>query len=375
MSFLKCQDRDVELDLTGEKLSMLIVGGSRTGKTYFMSLCGNALIRGGEAVHLIDLGDKWSAEDRGRLGMSATASKTRITTVYFPSKESLLDSARYIANAIGFSSAEIIGMLKRSFKELLKSYSTGFSIVKLVEMLEVQKEENPMAGKIYERLDLVTDLPNFEFLIDSEQAVKMADSNRIWDLSCCEGCYTAVVCQLIIFALYESKRQRFHRNMANDKKLFVLVDEFQNMDYSQKSVMGKCLTEGQKYKVYMVLATQFLLGKFSEPVISQFKQGGFQMYFRLTEEEAHVVSRQLAYNVEEQRRIKKVLCTLSQGHFLLKGLHSIGANESTTEQLRVVEVKQEVKKKEKKRIIVVNPAGKPTRFLNQSHERIMRDRR
>lgn len=95
----------------------------------------------------------------------------------------------------------------------------------------------------------------------------------------------------------------------------------------------------------------------------------------MTEEEAHVVSRQLAYNVEEQRRIKKVLCTLSQGHFLLKGLHSIGANESTTEQLRVVEVKQEVKKKEKKRIIVVNPAGKPTRFLNQSHERIMRDRR
>lgn len=375
MNFLKCQDRDVELDLTGEKLSMLIVGGSRTGKTYFMSLCGNALIRGGEAVHLIDLGDKWSAEDRSRLGMSAMASKARITTVYFPSEESLLASARYIANAIGFSSAEIIRMLKRSFKELLKSYPTGFSIVKLVEMLEVQKEENPVAGKIYERLNLVTDLPDFELLIDSEQAVKMADSNRIWDLSCCEGYYAAVVCQLIIFALYESKRQRFHRNMADGKKLFVLVDEFQNMDCSQKSVLGKCLTEGQKYKVYMVLATQFLLGKFSEPVISQFKQGGFQMYFRLTEEEAHVVSRQLAYNVEEQRRIKNVLCTLSQGHFLLKGLHSIGANESTTEQLRVVEVKQEVKKKEKKRIIVVNPAEKPTRFLNQSHERIMRDRR
>lgn len=374
MSFLKCQDRDVELDLTGEKLSMLIVGGSRTGKTYFMSLYGNALIRGGEAVHLIDLGDKWSVEDRNRLGMSATVSQTRIITVYFSTKESLLDAARYIANAIGFSSAEIVGMLKRSFKELLKSYPTGFSIAKLVELLEAQMEENPVAGKIYERLDLVADLPEFELLIDSEQADKMADSNRIWDLSCCGGCYAAIVCQLIIFALYESKRQRFHRNMANDKKLFVLVDEFQNMDCSQKSVLGKCLTEGQKYKVYMVLATQFLLGKFSEPVISQFKQGGFQMYFRLTEEESHVVSRQLAYDVEEQRRIKKVLCTLSQGHFLLKGLHSIGANESITEQLRVVEVKQDMKKV-KKRIIVVNSAKKPTRFPNQSHGRITRDRR
>lgn len=345
MKYLVCQERNVKLNLTQEKLSMLIMGGSRMGKTFFMSLHGKALIDAGEAVHLIDLGDKWSNDDKKRIGIPLTESKTGIIKIYFPSKESLQGSARYIANAIGYSSAEIISVLKRALKELLRRYPTGFSIIKLVEFLESQIETNPIAGKVYERLDSETEIPDFELLINSEHAERIAHSNIIWDLSCCEGCYVNILCQLVVFALYETKKQWFRRDAVHNKKLFVMIDEFQNIDCTQKSVLGKCLTEGQKYKIYTVLATQFLQGKFSEAVINQFKQGGFRIYFRMTEEEASVISKQLVYDIEEQKKLKRILCTLPQGHFLLKGSHYIGTNQDATERLRVVEAKQKVQTK------------------------------
>lgn len=340
MRYLVCQEQNVQLDLTQEKLSVLVIGGSRMGKTYFMSLHGKSLIEAGKAVHLIDLGDKWSKDDKKRIGIPITEAKAGTIKVYFPSKESLQGSARYIANAIGYSSTEVIGVIKKALKELLQRYPSGFSGVKLVELLESQMETNPIVGKVYERLDSETEIPDFELLINSEQAEQIANSNIIWDLSCCEGYYVNILCQLVVFALYETKKQWFRRDAVHNKKLFVMIDEFQNIDCTQKSVLGKCLTEGQKYKIYTVLATQFLQGKFSEAVINQFKQGGFQIYFRMTEEEASVISKQLVYDIEEQKKLKRILCTLPQGHFLLKGSHYIGTNQDATERLRVVEVKQ-----------------------------------
>ena len=69
MSFLSCNETDITLDLSQEKQSMLIVGGSRMGKTYFMSQYGNFLMQRGDSVHVIDLGDKWSVEDKARTGI------------------------------------------------------------------------------------------------------------------------------------------------------------------------------------------------------------------------------------------------------------------------------------------------------------------
>lgn len=352
MRYLKCQDKDVKLNLTQEKLSMLIAGGSRMGKTYFMSLYGKSLIYDGEAVHLIDLGDKWSRADKDRIGISSVEPKTETMRLYFPSRESLQGCAGYIANAIGFSSAEIIRVIKKVIKELLKSYPSGFAVSKLVEQLGNQTEE-AVPVKIYERLDSTLELPDIELLVDPKLAEKTADSNIIWDLSHYEGWYINILSQLIVFALYETKRQRFRKGMRN-KRLFILVDEFQNIDCTQKSMLGRCLTEGQKYKIYMVLATQFLQGKFSEAVINQFKQGGFQVYFRMTEEEAGLLSRQLVYDVEEQKELRKILVSLPQGHCLLKGSHYVGTNKNPTERLRIVEVKQKVSTP----IVINNAAGK-----------------
>ena len=62
-------------------------------------------------------------------------------------------------------------------------------------------------------------------------------------------------------------------------RLFLLIDEFQTLDCNRRSIIGLCLTEGQKYGANLILATQFLDGNFSDAVISQFKQGGFSLLF------------------------------------------------------------------------------------------------
>ncbi len=199
----------IDLVLQGnEKLSMLITDISRMGKTYFTVLLGAMLISLGYAVHLIDLGYKWSDRD----------------------KEYLLSEG---------------AVMRRLAKERL----------------------------------------------------------------CNKG-----------------------------KKVFVIIDEFQNLDCDRKSIIGTCLTEGQKYGLALILVTQFLKGNFSEAVVSQFKQGGFRFYFRLTEEEAAKVSRELAGNSRDRECLYNKLVTLPRGQCLMKGPHAIQGSVEATEVCRFVEI-------------------------------------
>ena len=66
---MKCQDVKIHPYSKTEKASMLVVGGSRMGKTYFASLYGQYLIHAGESVHLIDPESNWISDDRERIGI------------------------------------------------------------------------------------------------------------------------------------------------------------------------------------------------------------------------------------------------------------------------------------------------------------------
>ena len=361
---MQCNGTTLELDFSGERLSMLIVGGSRMGKTYFMSLLGELLIRSGEAIHLVDLGDKWSMEDRKRITIPKKLPETDIMRVYFPTKDSLLGSAKYIANALGYRSDEVICVIRMALDRVISRRKGRCFISEFFYELEAKQDVN--AGKVHDKLDNFGGVPKVELLIDARQAEEMAYSSTLWDLSGYEMNYINVLFQLIMVSLLSIQRMKFRRQ-EQTKKVFIIVDEFQNLNCSQQSIVGKCLTEGQKYKMYMILATQFLQGKFSEAVINQFKQGGFQMYFRLTEEEAREIGRQLAYDKEEQREWVKILFTLKQGQFILKGPHRVNRRTDIAEQLRIVDViderpaedKLQVKRQQRKKCTVVTnrPSG------------------
>lgn len=368
---LRCGETKLELDFSGERLSMLIVGGSRMGKTYFMSLLGESLIRSGEAIHLVDLGDKWSVEDRKRIALPEKLQETDIMRIYFPTKDSLLGSAKYIANALGHRSDEVICVIRIALERVISRRKGRCFISEFLYELELEAKQDANAGKVFEKLDNFGCVPKVELLIDARQSEEMAYSSTLWDLSGYETNYINVLFQLIAVSLLSIQRMKFRRQ-EQTKKVFIIIDEFQNLNCSQQSIVGKCLTEGQKYKMYMILATQFLQGKFSEAVINQFKQGGFQMYFRLTEEEAEGIGRQLAYDRASQIEWIKILRTLRQGQFVLKGPHLIKGQVHITERIRIVNVAdkrlqedklQKKKQQRKKQIIVVT---KPYRNMQQS---------
>lgn len=339
MSLLSCNEMDITLDLSQEKQSMLIVGGSRMGKTYFMSQYGNFLMQRGDSVHVIDLGDKWSVEDKARTGIVHAEPRESILHLYFPTKESLLASAKYIANAMGYSSGQIITVLKSTMKELLQERPIGFTMTDLVKLLEAKEGDGVDMKDILVRFDCTMGVEDVLFVVNLEKAKGMAKASIIWDLSQYEEEYNQIICQLIIFALYETQKLQFHEGSIFGK-VFVFVDEFQNIPYNRGSVLGKCLTEGQKCKMFLVLATQFLQGRFSEAVINQFKQGGFQLYFRLTEEEAYSTSKRLTYKLEDQKKLYEILTKLKMGNFFLKGPHYIGNSGKVRECLRVVRVNE-----------------------------------
>lgn len=157
-----------------------------------------------------------------------------------------------------------------------------------------------------------------------------------------------VISDLIGYTLL-CQQKRYFKAGNETKNVFLFIDEFQNLSCNRTSIIGKCLTEGQKYHLNLVLATQFLDSNFSEAVINQFKQGGFRFYFRLTEEEAKSVSRQIAFDNKTREEIYKKLINFLVGTCLMKGPHSIGKSSKIVDNYRFVKVQIDEISKDKKK--------------------------
>lgn len=336
---MECQEKEVRLDFSGEKLSTLIVGGSRMGKTYFASLLGAFLIQK-NVIHLIDLGNKWSNSDKGRINIPTvySYSEKEPIQIYFPSKISLLGSAKYITNALGYRSKALLRVLRSAMEQLLKLERIGFSVAELICVLEEEAKSDSDAKKIFDELDCLNKIPQVELIVDVRKSEEIANTSILWNLSGYEEEYVNILVQLIVSSLLEIQKFEFEKEQLK-RNVFIFIDEFQNLNCTRQSVIGKCLTEGQKYRLYLVLITQYLQGNFSETVVNQLKQGGFQIYFRLTEEEASIVSNRLSYDALSQKKLRNILCTLKRGEFLLKGAHYIGISRNVTESIRIVDVK------------------------------------
>lgn len=337
---LKCEDTDVKLLIDEqERLSMLFTGGSRMGKTYLVSLLGELLIRQGYIVHMIDLGMKWTEKDRRKIkdggGYTRSVALEKVV-LSFPSGKSLMGCSKYMLDALGLHSSYGIVCVRNIFIELIEEQEV-FCLKHVAERLKGRIGEDEHAARCYERFGMVEDMPDVWFQINEEKAIEDAGISMVWDLDGLENSHVQVVTQLILYWLLCSQRSRI-KSKAVKKKIFAIVDEFQNMDCSQRSIIGVCLTEGQKYNMFLMLITQFVQGKFSEAVINQFKQGGFRFYFRLSEEEAADVSRKLAKNTEERKLLYSRLINLPTGCCLMLGRHTLGEGNVIYESPRFVKV-------------------------------------
>ena len=324
------------------KKSMLVVGGSRMGKTYFVSNLAAELIENGYIVHLIDLGEKWNDNDKNRL-LNAGAEKCSVGIdgylLTFRSDDELLGCAEKIVSAFGNHSMKVSRTLKSVFKELLKENAGCFMLGDVVEKLQIEQETDSAKKEwlttLYEYFDGCGEVPDVLFSVDA--GADCYETSMIWELSGLDDSYVQMMTYLLSYQLL-CQRKWFFKERRNDKGIFLVIDEFQNLNLDRKSILGTCLTEGQKYGLSLILITQFLAGNFSEPVINQLKQGGYRFFFRLTEEESMHVSKQIAYDAQTRKVIYKKLTTFPRGHCLMMGSHSVGTRQENSEAIRFVEV-------------------------------------
>lgn len=338
-----CDGKQIYLMIQdNERVSMLFIGLSRMGKTYFASKLGGELIKQGYHVHLIDLGDKWSAKDKRNL-LSAGAVLRRVTKegliLKFNSVREACGCGKIIANSLGFRSAKAVMVMQRAIKSLFILYRKQFTLVDLVKCLENTEgtaENREWQMKLWEHMDSCGELPDIIFQLD--EGSDFSIENVIWDLSGLDDAYAQVVAYLINFCLLCQQKRKF-RVGKTEGKIFIILDEFQVLDCNKRSIIGTCLTEGQKYGIALILITQFLMENFNETVIQQLKQGGFRFYFRLTEKEAAIVSKTLAGNHRESEELYRKLVSLPRGNCLMQGPHYIKNVDEIMEGYRFVEIK------------------------------------
>ena len=227
---------------------------------------------------------------------------------------------------------EVNGALKR-----LLERSQEFSIQEIIQEMEESKEGQAYSQILSDSLDGPNAISEMIHLkIDGPEAENMADTPTIWDFSGIGGGSAMVMAQLVLHALYSVQRSRFQREKMH-KRVYAIIDEFQNLGV-ENTLISKCLTEGQKSNICLILLTQFLQGKFESEAINELKQGGFKIYFRLTEEEAGRVSRQLVQNVNQQQYLKRKLCSLERGECLFIGPHSVEGRKEISEKMRFVKI-------------------------------------
>lgn len=340
---MMCKSKRVDLRIEeGGRRSMLILGCSRMGKTICALGLALYLICQGYLVNLIDFGMRWSPGDIWGL-LAAGVTKRKVgaegIVLIFASASELIGCSRIILNAIGITSHAADSLLREVLSQLCDDLDGSFSygdIAKALVGREAVGDERKWIEVLMARLDSLQGVPRIQFRVDAD--ADFSDTNIIWDLWGLEEVYVQVITCLVLYALYCQQRRKLKDGNCK-KRVFVVLDEFQNLDCNRKSILGSCLVEGQKYGLGLILITQFLQGNFSDAVINQFKQVGFRFYFRLTEDEAWAVSRQLVYDSEQRKRLCEKLARLPRGQCLFVGPHSLDGRQEIAEEPRFVEIK------------------------------------
>ena len=95
-----------------------------------------------------------------------------------------------------------------------------------------------------------------------------------------------------------------------------MLDEFQRMRLRENSPLFRLLTEGRKYGLELILATQ-TASIFNKKEVAILEQVGTRIYFQPSESEINMIKRQFPANI--QNKVKERLSQLPVGHALAVG--------------------------------------------------------
>ena len=103
-----------------------------------------------------------------------------------------------------------------------------------------------------------------------------------------------------------------------ENPIFIVIDEFQNANMSASSPLYKILCEGRKFNINLILATQFIQGKFSSGIETAIDQIGNKIFFRPPDKEIKFIAYELAENTQSSKQWEEQLKALRKGEAIAK---------------------------------------------------------
>ena len=126
-------------------------------------------------------------------------------------------------------------------------------------------------------------------------------------------------------------------------KLFVFVDECQNLASGKNSVLAQMLSEGRKFNISLMLATQLISEGSMSVVQHRMTQCGLMLYFRPAGDKVNATARLIDSNNE--RDWSKCLRQLGVGEFIAVGSFRIdGRPKNGAIKVSAVETKEPLQK-------------------------------
>lgn len=143
-----------------------------------------------------------------------------------------------------------------------------------------------------------------------------------------------IITEFLLWDMYNYTEREGNKNSP----VPVLLDEMQNLNHKESSPTTKILKEGRKFGWSSWLATQSISSiKNSNGDISALFNAAQQIHFAPPEDQIPFISKNIATNNEERRRVEQNLSNLNKGQCIVNGYSKInGELKKVVETIDVV---------------------------------------
>ena len=305
---------------------ILLTGISGSGKTHRLYWLEDCLLEQGARVLVLDLGKTHQEDNQLR------QKETMRVSVYKQGIPfSVIDLAKWQGQLCGNEKAAVaaltellnaigrLGMKKRAALRKAAQYALGLES-RYENDLEVIKEglriqDNPVAEEILEDFWPLWEQGDFH-----RSSMTLAAGNLlILDFSDYDRKTQKILMEMTLTASWSWFRIS---NLGVPRQpLFVIIDEFQNLNLSTESTMAQILREGRKFQLNLILATQTLTG-FDKEKLALLQQAGTTLFFKPAARESRTLAR-IIYG-ENCQKGEESLKKLRRGECIVKGWLDIG---------------------------------------------------
>lgn len=315
----------------------LVIGGrSGQGKTYFIQSLLVNLAKSGQSAVVIDYSSSYTKKQLDPIFIEQMGERLQERIVYhegFPLNPFLLKH-KEVAGIVGIEKpseaarriVDVFSSVYRSFgpqqksalyeavKRGIEMYGEKMKMELLLEVLEgLEGYGSQVLMSISSRLVQLVDIDPFDYEAENQWEKYFAPGGNITIIQLAgydQDEIKRLMAEFILWDLWY-----YTQDGVKDKAIPVVLDEAQNLDFSDGSPSAKILREGRKFGWSAWFATQ-TFNNFSKEELSILDNAGTKVYFSPAESELKVIAGRIgSADSEKLRALQKGQC-LVIGQFL-----------------------------------------------------------